>query len=403
MTAPDYSGKISLPPLSGTMTRNSNSPRVCYVASPQLFSKGAYALHAARMCEAMDGLGVEFEAVFPGRFDTGGIFEYYGVRPFNLTSLPFTKYAGRQLTHGAAGAFYALANRHRFDMVLTLNIICAAILAKTGGLPVVYDAHHPPVGAAGRALFRLFQGSENLAAVSFNSGGLRRIYLEGGLDERKTVVAHNGVETGDFENRPAPEEIRKQLGIPTGRPVVCYCGNTYEGRGIEDLIEMADGMRDALFLVVGGRDRDNTPHKRAAERRGVDNFVMKGFVPHSDVPLYLLASDVLVMPYTDKATIRGGTVATEFTSPMKLFEYMAAGKPIVAASIPTALEILEDGENCALAPPGDRREFARAIRRCVDDEDFARRIARAAREKAEQYTWKHRAEKILSFAADRLK
>ena len=373
------------------------------MASPQLFSKGAYALHATRMCEAMDELGVEFEAVFPGHFDTDRIFEYYGVRPFNLTSLSFTKYTGRQLTHGAAGAFYALANRNRFDLVLTRNIICAAILAKTGMIPVAYDAHHPPVGAAARALFRSFQGSETLAAVSFNSGGLRRIYLEGGLDERKTVVAHNGVETGGFENRPAPEEIRKQLGIPTGRPVVCYCGNTYEGRGIEDLVEIADGMKDALFLIVGGRDRDNAPHIRAAEEKRLKNFVMKGFVPHSDVPLYLLASDVLVMPYTDKATIRGGTVATEFTSPIKLFEYMAAGKPIVAAAIPTVREVLEDERDCVLAPPGDPGEFARAIRRCIDDRDFAGRIARAAREKAGQYTWKHRAEKILSFAADRIK
>lgn len=373
------------------------------MASPQLFSKGAYALHAARMCEAMDGLGIEFEAVFPGRFDTAKIFEFYGVKPFNLTSLPFTRYAGRQFLHGAAGAFYAIKNRSRFDMVLTLNITCAAILAKAGGgLPVVYDAHHPPVNAVARALFRSFQRSKNLAAVSFNSGGLRRIYLRGGLDGEKTVVAHNGVEIGDygdFGNRSA----RKIPGIPAGMPVVCYCGNTYEGRGIEDLVEIADGMRDVFFLVVGGRDRDNAPHKTAAEKKGLKNFEMRGFVPHSDVPPYLLAADVLVMPYTGGATIRGGTVATEFTSPMKLFEYMAAGKPVVASAIPTVHEILEDGKDCVLAPPGDRREFARAIRRCVDDVDFARRIGNAAREKAERFTWKHRAEKILSFAAGRIK
>lgn len=372
------------------------------MATPQIFSKGAYAIHAVRMCEAMRNMDVEFEAVFPGRFDKERIFEFYGSKPFNLTSLPFTKHAGKQLTHGAAGAAYALLKAKKFDLVLTRNIVCAALLAKTGGLPVVYDAHHPPVGTAGGALFRRIQDSSGLAAVSFNSDGLRRIYLEDGLDEEKTVVAHNGTETVDFENRGTQEEIRKQLGIPGDKQVVCYCGNTYEGRGIERLIDMAEEMRDVLFLVVGGRDRDNAPHIEAARRRSVENFVMKGFVPHLQVPLYLLASDVLVMPYTEHITIKGGTNAAEFTSPMKLFEYLAAGKPVVATSIPTVLEVVEDGRDCALAPPEDTAVFSSAVRRCLQDTEFAHRIATGAKKTAASYTWENRAEKILSFAAQRI-
>ncbi len=377
------------------------SPRICYVASPELFSKGAYAVHAMEMCKAMDKLGVEFEAVVPGSFEKRDIFEYYGVeKPFNLKSLPLTRYAGRQLTHGVSSAIYALSNRKRFDLVLTLNIICAAVTAKAG-FSTVYDAHHPPVNPLARALFRSFRNSPSLPAVSFNSGGLRRIYVEDGLSESKTVVAHNGAETEDFENRPGRDEIRKQLGISEEKPVVCYCGNTYEGRGIENLIDAAAEIKDALFLIVGGRDCDNAPHIRAAEERGIDNFVVKGFVPHTEVPPYLLASDVLALPYTDAVTIKGGTRAADFTSPMKLFEYMAAGKPIVATAIPTVLEILKDGEDSVVTAPGDRAGFTAAIRRCLDEPVFAEAIGKRAREKARKYTWEQRVSTILSFVSEK--
>lgn len=381
------------------MRRIPDSPRICYIASPEFFSGGAYGVHAMEMCKAFVKLGLEFEAVVPGSFEPDELFEYYGVdKPFSLKSLPLTKYKGRQLAHGLAAAFHAFSNRRNFDIVLTRNVICASILTAMG-IATVYDAHHPPVNIAARLLFKSFQNSRALAAVSFNSEGLRRIYLRGGLAGEKTVVAHNGVETEDFENRPPQTDIRKRLGLPADKKIVCYCGNTYEGRGIEILVDMAGEMKDALFLIVGGRDEENAPYIEAARERALDNFVVKGFVPHAEVPLYLLASDLLVLPYTEHITIKGGTKAAEFTSPMKLFEYMAAGKPIVAAAIPSVADILKDGENCAMTAPGNARGFARTVRRCLDDKGFSEKMGRAARQKVGEYTWENRVLKILSFVS----
>ncbi len=385
------------------MRANPKSLRICYIASPEFFSKGAYAVHAVEMCKAMDKLGIEFEAVVPGRFACEDIFEYYAVKkPFRLTSLPFTKYKGRQLTHGVSSALYALLNKRKFDLVLTRNIICASILTRAGGFPTVYDAHHPPVNPATRKFFQSFQNSRSLAAVSFNTEGLRGIYLRNGLDRAKTVVAHNGVETEDFNNRPSPREIRKQLGLPSDRPIICYCGNTYAGRGIESLVETAEEIKDAVFLVVGGLEADNAPYIEAAKKKGLENFVVKGFVPHAQVPLYLLAADILTLPYTERITIKGGTKAAEFTSPMKLFEYMAAGKPIVSTGISTVLEVLKDGENSVIAAPGDREGLAKAMRRCLGDAEFSGRIARRAREEVRKYTWEERVLQILSFVSDKV-
>ena len=97
-----------------------------------------------------------------------------------------------------------------------------------------------------------------------------------------------------------------------------------------------------------------------------------------EVSSYLLASDILVMPYSFGVTIRDGTEAGEFTSPLKLFEYTAAGKPIVATGIPSVLEILRPWENSVVAPPDDAEEFIRALGLVLGDSGLCARISERA-------------------------
>ena len=114
------------------------------------------------------------------------------------------------------------------------------------------------------------------------------------------------------------------------------------------------------------------------------NFRMEGFVAQREVSSYLIASDVLVMPYSSGVTIRDGTEAGEFTSPLKLFEYMAAGKPIVATGIPSVLEILKPGENSVVTPPDDEEEFIWALGLVLSDSELCARISYCATNKIER-------------------
>ena len=126
------------------------------------------------------------------------------------------------------------------------------------------------------------------------------------------------------------------------------------------------------------------------------NFRMEGFVAQREVSSYLIASDVLVMPYSSGVTIRDGTEAGEFTSPLKLFEYMAAGKPIVATGIPSVLEILKPGENSVVTPPDDEEEFIWALGLVLSDSELCARISERARSDAAEYTWEKRVERIIN-------
>jgi len=376
---------------------NDKKLRAIYVGSPELFSRGASAIHIMKMCQAMDRLGVETELIMPTNRNRTQLFEYYGVKSnFRLTSFPyFSSTFLRNIIHGFLASLYIkFFRRKSYDIVVTRNIVFAYFATKFFKISTVYDAHHPLV-KGGASLFNSFKNSKYLIRFSANSKGLSQIYLNQGLPKDKLVVAHNGVDLQRFQDAPSKIECRENLGLPIDKRIVCYAGNIYEGRGIESLIEIAQRLKDAHFLIVGGLDEDVDRYRRIAESKDAQNFELVGFVPHKSVALYLQASDVLVMPYTSKMTIKGGAIAQEFTSPIKLFEYMAAARPIIATSISSVKEILEDKVNAVLVEPDSTDALYQGIEKVLRDSDLADRIANRAASDIKEYTWEERVRKLL--------
>ena len=325
------------------------------------------------------------------------LFSYYGIRtPFRVTSTALSGGVARRPLHGLLGDLYARRKRDDFDFALIKDLIFACFATRAFGIPTVYDAHHPPVNRVAERIMGSFSRSKSLLGMSFSSQGLRKIYSRLGIAGRKPVVAPNGFELEAFEGECDISSLRTRLGLPLDKKIVCYCGNTYRGRGLEILVRAAAQMPEVEFLIVGGRERDNALWREMARQSGAGNFRMEGFVRQREVSAYLLASDVLVMPYSSGVTIRDGTEAGEFTSPLKLFEYMAAGKPIVATGVPSVLEILTPGENSVVTPPDDAEEFIEALGLVLGDSELCARISQCARSDAAEYTWEKRVEKIIS-------
>src|SRR5262249_47305156 len=114
------------------------------------------------------------------------------------------------------------------------------------------------------------------------------------------------------------------------------------------------------------------------------------FVPNSQVPLQLAAADVLVLPNS------GRFAQARTTSPLKLFEYMAARRPIVATRIPAFAGLLRHGENAWLVAPDSPEALAPGIERALDAPSLAERLAQQAWHDVQRYTWKRRAAEILA-------
>ena len=370
--------------------------RVVYVGSPELFSKGASAVHVMKMCQAMGRLGVDTTLLLSSNHDEEDIRDYYGVQEnFRIEKLPyFSNTSLRNIIHGVLSSFKTKVSRRNFDLVLTRNIVYAYIATVFFKIPTVYDAHHPPVKGAKR-LFKSFKDSKYLLRFSTNSGGLAEIYLSLGLPPEKLTVAHNGVDLEDYKSLPGKEEARAELGLPSGRRIVCYSGNIYEGRGVDLLVECAQRHPEIMFLIVGGLGQDVEKLRALADEKNTTNVMLTGFVQQKRVPLYLASSDALVLPYTSGMTIKGGTEAKDFTSPIKLFEYMASARPIVASAIPSVKELLREGENALLVEPGDVESLGLGIQRVLQDSSYAEVITIGAVSDVKNYSWEGRARKLL--------
>ena len=372
--------------------------RVGYVGSPELFLRGASPIHVMKMCQAMGNMGIDVDLILQSYDKNIDIFECYGVKPnFNIiTTIPSTNGSARHLIHGIYSAFYIWLKKRNYDVILTRNIVFTYLSTIFFKIPTIYDAHHPLVNSTAVRAFNSFKNSRYLIRFSTNSKGLGDNYINFGLPKEKLVVAHNGVDLERFENNTSKIEARRNLGLNSDIMIVCYSGNIYGGRGIELLLDTAEKLPAVLFLIVGGLEKDIESYKKIAIERKVSNFRFVGFVPHNMVSKYLSCSDVLVIPYTSSMTIQGGTNAIEFTSPIKLFEYMATGRPIVATKLPTIQEILTDKVDSVLVEPDSACELKRGIELLLDDEKFASAISTKAYRDVKKYTWEERVKKILN-------
>jgi len=175
------------------------------------------------------------------------------------------------------------------------------------------------------------------------------------------------------------------------RRVVAYAGHLYAWKGVDILLEALALMPDVRGLIIGGHraEPDLARTTTLADRLGLaGRITFTGLVEPGCVSDLLSQADILVLPNTASA------ISTRFTSPLKLFEYMAAGRPIVASDLPSIREILRDGENAMLVAPGDPSALAGAVQRLLADSELAARLARAALDQVPAYSWDRRAERL---------
>jgi glycosyltransferase involved in cell wall biosynthesis len=219
-------------------------------------------------------------------------------------------------------------------------------------------------------------------------------YAALGVEAGRLLVAHNGYDPRAFEPRVEPSAARREVGLPADRPLVVYTGHINATKGLDVVLGMAKRCPGARFVLVGS-EGDGLIERLA---RGADNVTLVPWQPGGRVVRYLFAADVLLLPPSGvPLRLVGNTVL-----PMKLFLYLAAGRPILAPDGPDLAELLEDDDNAVLVPPGDVAAAAAALRDLLADGARRARLSEAARRTSVGLTWDARAAKIERFLEDRL-
>lgn len=296
----------------------------------------------------------------------------------------------------------------RADLLFT-RLPQAAALASQLGLATVLEMHDLPQGQAGPWLFRSFlTGRASRRLVVITRRLVEDIARGYALPERAgfVCVAPDGVDLERYQDLPDPPAARQLLGLPAGRFTAGYTGHLYAGRGIELLLQLASQSPDILFLIVGGEPEEVKRLQAEVVQAGLENVQVMGFTPNAELPRYQAACDVLLAPYEERVAASSGGDIARYLSPLKLFEYLACGRPIVCSDLPALREILHPG-NAILLPVaeggGEHRAsewqpaaaWAAALQRLQADAGLRERLASQARREAARYSWEGRAAKIL--------
>jgi glycosyltransferase involved in cell wall biosynthesis len=394
--------------------------KIVYIANARLPTEKAHGYQIVKMCEAFAQNGASVLLLHPYRYQHDprlqgqSAFDYYDVPPvfkvrtltnldvillkrFLLQGLFAMLVFARALLWGLYAAL--VARKEKADLYYTRNIEIAFWLVWMG-LPTVYEAHVVPKRVR-RWLLQRIARHPALRLVVVLTSFIKERFVELGFLAEKAIVLPDGVDLSLFEGLPSKEECRRRLGLPLDRVIIGYIGRfrtmTME-KGIPELVQaMAhlpplDG-KEPLLLCVGGPMDAVPAYLDLAYRFGVPEYRLQSVdrVPNCEVPFWIRACDVVTIPWP------WTEFSAYFMSPLKLFEYMASGRPIVASDLPSLREVLRDGENAVLVKPDDSKALAEGIQTILDDPTLASRLAVQARRDVTAYTWEQRAEKIMGF------
>ncbi len=369
--------------------------KIVSIAASFIPSNTANSIQVVKACHALAQLGHDLTLIAPGetRTEWEKLQTHYGLKTaFKILWIRENLFFRR---YDFAIKAIQQAAKLNPDLIYTW-VLQAGVLALWRGIPTILELHDRITGRLGPWLFRRFWASKTRKRLLTNSKALQRLLIERfDLDttENEIITAPNGVELERYDHLPAPEKAREILGLQKGF-TAGYTGHFYAGRGMSLMVEMAKALPEINFLWVGGEQREVIAWQEEAAKAGLSNLKLTGFVDNAVLAQYQAASDVLLMPYGTSIAGSGGGDSAQVASPMKMFEYMAAGRAILSSDLPVIHEVLDD-ETAYFCPPEDLQAWIAALVSLKENPVKCQMLGKSAKAMVKNYTWKARAEKAL--------
>lgn len=265
------------------------------------------------------------------------------------------------------------------------NFIQAAVKHK---IPAVYEHHH----FVDRRFDPAIVNSPFLRLAVTVSPPIAESMVATGMPAEKIVMLHSGFNRQFLPRDPVGAEQWRQklLSQSTAQKLVVYAGGLHRFKGVDLLIQVAQQLPEVQFAIAGGNASQQQHYQQQVDALKLSNVKLLGCLSHTELPPLLQAADVLAHPHlaNQEAT---------YTSPLKFFEYMAAGTPIVAAKIVTLAEFVSSPAVAVWCEPDDVADFAKGIVAALakyprQPEGYSEML-----QFVEQYSWESRMAKILTY------
>ncbi len=366
--------------------------KIFYISRSTFPSFTANSIQVSKMCEAFSELG--HEVILGGQLKTANpkeIFSFYDIKyPFRLIHIPSLRGSTSDVSYTVLSILKAQAIKPDLVYGRSLEACFGTSLL---GIPTIYEIHKPPKKHGQRLFLSRLARASHFKRIVTISQGLANYLLSSGLVQNpcKICVAHDGAEPQEGTPLPAPGEFQK------GAFNVGYIGSLYKGKGMEIISQLAPLCPWATFHIVGGGEKEISSWKN--ERNITENVKFYGAVPYSRTACFRSSFDVALLPILPKIqNVSGNFDEGWYVSPLKLFEYMASGIPVIASNLEAIKEIIRDGENGFLAPHNDIQKWQKLLLFLKENPEVRKRTGEKAREDfLKNFTWSVRARKVLEF------
>lgn len=363
--------------------------KILYIANARIPTEKAHGIQIMKTCEAFAELGHEVKLILPWRFNPikEDIFKYYNVRKnFKIKKIPSLDliWAGKigfwiqSFTFAETASWYALFKKT--DIIYSrdeLPLFNLSFFKKN----IFWETH------TGRYNFVVKYLIKKCAGIVSITEGLRNFYTQKGVYSKKIIVAPDAIDIIDFSKNYVQADVRKKLGLPVDKKIVLYVGRLDGWKGSETALEASKLLpAEIQMVIIGGETKQAEYFKKEYPR-----IIFLGFRPYRELAENLVAADVLLLPNTGK-----NEISARYTSPLKLFAYMASGKPIVSSDLPSIREILNESDS-VLVEPDNPQALAEGVKKVLENKELGKKLASAAKEKVNDYTWNKRAQKIAEF------
>jgi len=369
--------------------------KIFYIANARIPTEKAHGIQIMKMCEAFVLQGVDLELVIPKRLNTikDDSFDYYQIKRIfkikklwniDLTSLnlPYIGFLIQNLTFALAVFVYLFGKKEDYIYSRDLfPLFFLSIIKKK----LIHEAHFLPKH------YRFYQWLfKRIKVIIVITHSLKEILIKKNINKNKILVAPDGVDIDNFQIPIDQIECRQKLNLPLDKKIILYTGHFYQWKGAQILADAAQYLdKQCIVIFVGGTDKNIAEFKE--KNRHQKNILIIGHRPHQEIPYWLKAADVLVLPNSRKSDI-----SRLYTSPLKMFEYMAAKRPIIASNLTSVGEIL-NFQNAILVKPDNAQSLSDGIKNVIDNHNLSFNLSEQAYRDVQKYSWARRARKIKSF------
>ncbi len=397
-------------------TNRSATKSLVYVTNVRLPTERAHGLQIMKSCEAFALNGISVRLIVPNLRPSYNEdpFSYYAIKHqfplkkiFILEVLPLAKFFGswlgyvQNLSFSLSAILYLVLKRTKREnsIIYSRDYMTLWWLCFLRFRPVAELHDYRSVRPKHRIAFILRKASKLILNSQGTLDALRRHYP---VDLDKVLIAPNGVDIDFFDIDQTKEDARRELGIPQDKTIVSYIGRLEtvgREKGLYDLLSTfsriyQDNMHVILY-VVGGPQNMIQKYQKEAESLDIpkERVIFTGQVAYKNIPLYMRAVDIVVIP------LPGGDQHSSTTSPIKLFEFMAAGKVMVVSDLSVLRGYLSE-DSAVFFEPGDSEDLAQKLTKVLADVNLVEQLSKKAKELARKHTWLNRAKNIINFIND---